>query len=154
MTATRSLRCSMMRRSCAMKSMVRPRRWRRSCSRFRICAWIETSRAETASSATTKRGPTARARAMPMRWRWPPLNSCGALRAGSKGMDREPLADDALDAHARIERAVGVLEDDLHLAAERAQLARPEGQERAPLERHLARGGLDEAEHQAPERRL
>src|SRR5207247_5488360 len=56
--------------------------------------------------------------------------------------------------HARIERAVGVLEDDLHLAAERAQLARPAGQERAPLERHLARGGLDEAEHQAPERRL
>src|SRR5439155_964927 len=77
-----------------------------------------------------------------------------ALRACTEAMDREPFADDALDAHARIERAVGVLEDDLHLAAERAQLARPECQERAPVERHLPRGGLDEAQHETPERRL
>src|SRR5206468_934791 len=77
-----------------------------------------------------------------------------ALRADSQGVDREPFADDALHAHVRIERAVGVLEDDLHLAAQRAQLARPERQERASLEQHLARGGLDEAEHETPEGRF
>ena len=46
-------------------------------SRLRICAWIETSSAETGSSQTMSRGSTASARAMPMRWRWPPENSCG-----------------------------------------------------------------------------
>ena len=40
-------------------------------------AWTETSRAETGSSRTTSRGFTARARAMPMRWRWPPENWLG-----------------------------------------------------------------------------
>ena len=42
-----------------------------------ICAWIETSSAETGSSQTTKSGFSAIARASPMRWRWPPENSCG-----------------------------------------------------------------------------
>jgi hypothetical protein len=42
-----------------------------------IWAWIDTSSAETGSSATMKAGPTAKARAMPMRWRWPPENSYG-----------------------------------------------------------------------------
>ena len=41
------------------------------------CAWIETSSADTASSQTMSFGLTASARAMPMRWRWPPENSCG-----------------------------------------------------------------------------
>jgi hypothetical protein len=40
-------------------------------------AWIETSSAETGSSAISKLGSSASARAMPMRWRWPPENSCG-----------------------------------------------------------------------------
>ena len=42
-----------------------------------ICAWIETSRAETGSSATISLGCRASARAMPMRWRCPPENSLG-----------------------------------------------------------------------------
>ena len=42
-----------------------------------ICALIDTSRALIGSSQTMKLGSTASARAMPMRWRWPPLNSCG-----------------------------------------------------------------------------
>ena len=39
----------------------------------------------------------------------------------------QPLADDVADRHARAERAEGVLEDDLHVAAERPHLleARP-----------------------------
>jgi hypothetical protein len=44
---------------------------------FKTCAWTDTSRAETGSSATTRRGLVASARAMPMRWRWPPLKACG-----------------------------------------------------------------------------
>src|SRR5712692_5901429 len=41
---------------------------------------METSSAETGSSATISFGLTARARAIPMRWRWPPENSCGYRR--------------------------------------------------------------------------
>ena len=46
-------------------------------SRFRICARIDTSSADTGSSQTISFGSTASARAMAMRWRWPPENSCG-----------------------------------------------------------------------------
>src|SRR3989441_6235400 len=42
-----------------------------------ICAWIETSSAETASSQTMNDGFTASARAIPMRCLCPPENSCG-----------------------------------------------------------------------------
>ena len=41
------------------------------------CAWIETSSADTGSSQTISLGCEASARAMPIRWRWPPENSCG-----------------------------------------------------------------------------
>ena len=40
-------------------------------------AWIDTSSAETGSSSTSSSGLSASARAMPMRCRWPPENSCG-----------------------------------------------------------------------------
>jgi hypothetical protein len=43
-------------------------------------AWMDTSRADTGSSATISFGLTARARAIPIRWRWPPENSCGYRR--------------------------------------------------------------------------
>ena len=42
-----------------------------------IWAWIDTSSALIGSSATMSSGFTASARATPIRWRWPPLNSCG-----------------------------------------------------------------------------
>ena len=48
-----------------------------STSRFSTCDWIETSSADTGSSATTSFGCSTSARAMPMRCRWPPLNWCG-----------------------------------------------------------------------------
>ena len=48
-----------------------------SSSRLITCAWIDTSSAETGSSATISSGPSTSARAMPMRCRWPPENSCG-----------------------------------------------------------------------------
>jgi hypothetical protein len=49
--------------------------------RFRICAWIETSRADTGSSAMMIFGLSASARAIAIRWRWPPENSWGYFRA-------------------------------------------------------------------------
>src|SRR5687767_10387469 len=83
MTATRVEMCSTTDRSCAMKMYVRPNLLWRSSSRLMICAWIETSSAETGSSAMISLGLTASARAMPMRWRWPPENSCGYRRRWS-----------------------------------------------------------------------
>src|SRR5947209_15992490 len=44
---------------------------------------MDTSSAETGSSATTMRGPTAMARAMPMRWRWPPEKDRKSTRLNS-----------------------------------------------------------------------
>ena len=49
----------------------------RSIIRLTIWAWIETSKADTGSSHRINFGRTANARAMPIRCRWPPLNSCG-----------------------------------------------------------------------------
>ena len=48
-----------------------------SSSRFRIWARIETSSADTGSSQITSSGSRISARAMQMRWHWPPENSCG-----------------------------------------------------------------------------
>ena len=106
-----------------------------------ICAWIETSSADTGSSPTISSGLSASARAMPMRWRWPPENSCGkefdqlgpqpdaleqdarrarGARAGvADAVDDQRLADDLAGRHARVERGVGVLVDHLHAPAVR-----------------------------------
>ena len=42
-----------------------------------IWAWTDMSSAEVGSSSTTRRGFRTMARAIAMRWRWPPENSCG-----------------------------------------------------------------------------
>ncbi len=76
-TATRSLMCRTTASPCATISSVSPRRSFSSSSRFTICACTDTSSAETGSSPRISRGSDASARAMPMRWRCPPLNSCG-----------------------------------------------------------------------------
>jgi hypothetical protein len=55
MTATRSLTWRTTDRSWAMKISVSPGESRRSWSRFRIWPWIETSSADTGSSATMPR---------------------------------------------------------------------------------------------------
>ena len=50
----------------------------RSSARSSITwAWIETSKAETASSQMITSGCSASARAIAMRCRWPPENWCG-----------------------------------------------------------------------------
>ena len=90
-TAIRSLMCCTTDRSWAMNRYVSPN-W--PCSRSRrlmIWAWIETSSALIGSSATIRSGLTASARATPMRWRWPPLNSWGSDRR-SRGSARRSRA--------------------------------------------------------------
>ena len=135
------------------------------------CAWIETSSAETGSSQTISFGDTASARAMPMRWRWPPENSCGiaahvvGLQADGlqqlddalfelppgrrQPMDDQRFADDRADGHARVERGERVLEDDLHVAAQRAQRAAGERRDdRCPRTRSRP-GRLDQPQDAA-----
>src|SRR5687768_11373441 len=64
-------------RLCVMKRYVSPSCSRRSIKSWSSRAWTETSRALVTSSQTMNRGLGTSARAMPMRWRWPPENSCG-----------------------------------------------------------------------------
>ncbi|MNT72994.1 hypothetical protein D3C72_2116470 [compost metagenome] len=64
-------------RLCEMKISVSPNSSLSSASRLRICAWIDTSSAETGSSQTISFGSVISARAMPMRCACPPENSCG-----------------------------------------------------------------------------
>ena len=145
----------------------------RSLKRFRICAWTETSSDETASSATISEGSTASARAMPTRWRCPPLSSYGSLRL-SPGLrptsseqlvhaccpratdrevvDDERLADDVAHLHPRRQRRIGVLEDDLRPAPQRPCLAGIE--QRRPSKRISPPVGILEVEDGACQRRL
>ena len=145
-----------------MKSMARFSRSRISSSSESTCAWTETSSADTASSAISTAGSIASARAMQMRCRWPPENWCGyrssdfgssrtsvhqLLRAGHRIARRRAVVhrafhDGLSDGPARIERTVGVLEDDLHAAPQRVQL------------RARNRREVGVADHDAPARRL
>src|SRR6266566_10024989 len=108
---------------------------------------METSRAETGSSAIINFGSTARARAMAMRCRCPPENSCGyffmvwgkqtylaheladsrpQFQAGDLFVGAHRFRQRIEYAHAGIERPVGFLENHLKIAACPAQLPRVE----------------------------
>lgn len=64
-------------------------------------------------------------------------------------VDAEGLGEDLADAHTRVEGGVGVLEDDLHLAAEGADTAGGCGADVFAVEVDGAGGGLDEADEHA-----
>ncbi|KAG1221361.1 hypothetical protein G6F68_020949 [Rhizopus microsporus] len=66
-TATRWLTRSTTAISCEMNRNDTPSSRCRSSSRFTICAWIDTSSADTDSSAITTLGLSANARAMQIR---------------------------------------------------------------------------------------
>jgi hypothetical protein len=85
MTPISSLMCRTTARSWAMTTYVSPSRDCSSSSRLTTCACTETSSADTGSSAMTSSGSSAIARAMPIRWRCPPLNSCGYFDAADAG---------------------------------------------------------------------
>ena len=140
-----------------------------------ICAWIETSSADTGSSSTMSFGSTASARAMPMRWRWPPENSCGKrltcsgarpTRSSSSlhaaldvGLVRPPCAASATPtiwpiALARVQRRVRVLEDHLHLAPQRHELLARACVTSVAAEAQRAAGRLEQPHDRARQRRL
>ena len=101
---------------------------------------------------------------MLMRWHWPPENSRGRRRAVDEGVDADlvehgvgrvaslllgadlpdgqRLGHDVDDPAARVERRDRVLEDHLHLRAQRAQVAAAERGQLGVAEDDLARGGL------------
>ena len=114
-----------------------------SSSRLRICAWTDTSRAETGSSQMTTLGSSTSDRAIEMRWHWPPENWWGRLSEATSGSsptasstsrdprlalvlgaalpDAQRLGDDVLDLAARVQRRDRVLEDDLQAGADLAE---------------------------------
>ena len=69
-------------------------------------------------------------------------------------MQHQRLAEDLGDRHARVERGVRVLEDDLRLPAERAQCVGVEAEQVTPFETDAAGVRLDQAQHQAAHGRL
>ncbi len=124
-----------------MKTYVSPNSDWRSLSRFRICAWTETSSAETGSSATISFGFTrerpgdpdplalaarelVREAVVVLRVQAHDLEEVLdaplALRVRAEPVDLERLGDDEPDALAWVQRRVGVLEDHHQLAPARA----------------------------------
>ena len=111
---------------------------RSSSSSSSMLACTATSSAEVTSSQTRTRGSAASARASATRCFSPPLSVRGDARAEGRGQPHSSSSsatrarlgataqamelahgppDDLAHAHARIERAVGILEDHLHAAA-------------------------------------
>src|SRR4029079_6056086 len=64
-------------------------------------------------------------------------------------VDDQGLADDRTDIHARIERGIRVLEDDLDVAAQQAKLVRRQLPAILAFKMDVARGRLDQAKHAA-----
>ena len=138
-------------------------------SRFRICACTETSSAETGSSQTIsfglKRERARDADPLPLAARELVRVAVVVLRAQAHAIeqladaalhvllglvDRERLADDLADALARVQRRVRVLEDDLHLAAQRPQSAGCESRVMSwPSKRTVPDVGSSSRTHQA-----
>ena len=150
-----------------MKRYVSPNSSWRSFSRFRICAWIETSSAETGSSQTSSFGPSAkRARdpdALPLaagelvgiavrvaRVEADDVeqlaNAGGACATRTGAVHDQRLRDDVADGHPRVERRVRILEDDLHVAAQFPDLASRQFRQLLAHEPHRAARRLDQLE--------
>src|SRR6266404_7533636 len=78
-----------------------------------------------------------------------------ALRSAAREtVDLDALGDDRADAHARVQRRVRVLKDDLHVAPHRAEIASGQREDVAAVERDGARRRLGEAQDTTSERRL
>jgi hypothetical protein len=69
-------------------------------------------------------------------------------------MQHQRLFQHVADGHPRIQRSIRILEDDLHLAPQRAHLAFRQGEQVAPAEPDLARRRLDQPQQQPADRRL
>jgi hypothetical protein len=75
--------------------------------------------------------------------------ACGDALFGLLLVDGEGFGEDLLDAHAWVERSIGILKDDLHAAAQSAELVWFGCQEIMIGEADGASCGLDEAEEHA-----
>ena len=64
-------------------------------------------------------------------------------------MNDQGFADDGADIHARIERCIGVLKDNLDVAAEDAKLASLQRSDVLAFKMYLTRGRFDQAKHAA-----
>jgi hypothetical protein len=71
-----------------------------------------------------------------------------------KAVDLQRLGEDLVDRDPRVQRRVGVLEDDLDVAAQRPQVPVGELREVVPLEQHLTGRRRVQAEQRPPGRRL
>lgn len=65
---------------------------------------------------------------------------------GDEVVDEQRLGEDGADAHARVEAACGILEDDLHVAAEALERVATCGDHVFAFEEDAAAGGWDEAQ--------
>ena len=81
-------------------------------------------------------------------------NPLTAVLPGADVVEVERLADDVADAHARVEARIGILEDDLHLAAQRLECARIQAGDIPAVELNGTRGRLHQPQYGAAERRL
>src|SRR5205085_8818083 len=76
------------------------------------------------------------------------------LRSRDEAVEPQRLTENLAHGHARIERGIGVLEDDLHGAPERAHLVLAELEDIPAGETYGAGGRLDQAQHQPSRGRL
>src|SRR5436190_1465816 len=82
------------------------------------------------------------------------LDLLTALASVADAVDLQRRGDDRTDALARIEARVRILEDDLHLLAERSQVAPAELADRATAELDVAGGRFEQAHDRPAERGL
>src|SRR4029079_1228601 len=76
-------------------------------------------------------------------------DACLTSTAVADAVNDKRLGDDRVHAHPRVQRRVWILEDDLHLAARRAQPRRRERTHVLAFEPHLAGRGLDQPQDAA-----
>ncbi len=76
------------------------------------------------------------------------------LAAVAVRVNDQPFFDDAADRHSRVERAVGVLEDDLHVAADGPQLRGPQVGDVVAVEHDAAGRRLEQPQDRAAGRGL
>ena len=135
-----------------------------------IWAWIETSSAETGSSAMISfglqrerpgdpdplalpAGELVRIAVVVLGVEPDPLEQLLDARFSTSprrdAVEPQRVADDLADALARVQRRVGVLEDHLHLAAQRLQLAALQADDLLAVEAHRARRRLEQLQDRA-----
>src|SRR5919201_1648584 len=155
MTAIRSETCRTTPRSWAMNTYVSSKSSCRSARRLITCAWIETSSAETGSSAITRflrkavivlRGEPALHDQL--------LHLPAPLASIADPVDLQRRADDGADALARVQRGIRVLKDDLELTPQRPHAAARELRDIVAVEDEAAVREVVEPNEATTQRRL